>query len=53
MHNQWWHVKVYDAESSSTTQLERSGELSDIIADLNEDGLWQFVSATPYVESEE
>lgn len=44
---QWWLVKVYDAESSSTTTLSKFGELDDIIAELKSDGLWHFVSARP------
>ena len=47
MTEQWWAVKVYDAESSSTTTLNRFGELDAIIKELKEDGLWEFVSAVP------
>lgn len=52
INEQWWHVKVYDAESSSTTQLEKCGELDDIIKELKDDGLWEFVSARPYSKEE-
>jgi len=45
--NRWWLVKVYDAESSSTTTLDKFGTLDDIIGELEEAGLWEFVSATP------
>ena len=43
----FWHIKVYDAESGTTTQLERYGNLPDIIEELKEDGLWEYVSARP------
>jgi hypothetical protein len=50
MNEQWWLVKVYDAESSSTTTLNKFGNLDNIIHDLEEDGLWEFVSARPEPE---
>jgi hypothetical protein len=49
---QWWQVKVYDAQSSSTTAVSKFGELDDIIAGLKEDGLWEFVSAHPEEQNE-
>lgn len=42
-----WFIKVFDPESCSTTQIERYGDLDDIICELEEDGLWEFVSARP------
>ena len=48
----WWQVKVYDAESSSFTKLSKFGELDNIIAELQEEGLWEFVSAEPEEDSE-
>ena len=50
MNIQWWIVRVYDAESRSFTELNKSGELQDIIDELKEDGLWEFVSAKPEPE---
>ena len=47
MNEQWWIVRVYDAVSRSFTELNKFGELQDIIDELKEDGLWEFVSAKP------
>jgi len=46
----WWNVKVFDEETRTTTTLSKFGDLSDIIKELSDDGLWVFVSATPEVE---
>jgi hypothetical protein len=43
----WWIVKVYDEESQTTTNLVKFGTLEEIKKELNEDGLWTFVSAKP------
>lgn len=42
-----WFIKVFDSESCSTAQIERHGDLDDIICELEEDGLWEYVSARP------
>lgn len=47
---QWWNVKVYDAQTSTTTTLNRFGTLPDIKAELKAEEPeygWQFVSARP------
>ena len=44
----WWSVKVYDAESGTTTTLNRFAScIEEIQEDLEEDGYWMFVSAEP------
>lgn len=50
MNEQWWKIKVYDPVSSSCSHLSKYGNLDDIIQELKEDGLWQFVSANPEEE---
>lgn len=45
MNEQCWLVKVYDAETSTTTTLSKYGELDNIKRELEEEGYWQFVSA--------
>ena len=44
----WWIVKVYDAESGTTTTLNRYATcVEEIEEDLAEDGYWIFVNAVP------
>jgi len=52
MNEQWWIVRVYDAGSRSFTKLSKFGELQNIIDELKEDGLWEFVSAIPEPEED-
>jgi hypothetical protein len=48
MNRQWWRVKVYHEESSSTTTLDMyANSIDEIIEELDSDGLWTFVSAYP------
>jgi hypothetical protein len=46
----WWNVKVFDEETKTTTTLSKCGDLLDIIKELNDEGLWVFVSAQPEIE---
>lgn len=44
----WWCVKVYDKDTGTTTTLSKCAvDEDDIYEQLQEDGWWEFVSATP------
>jgi len=45
VNGRWWIVKVYDEESGSMTELGKFGTFESIQKDIEEDGLWTFVSA--------
>lgn len=42
----WWIVKVFDPESNTTTTLDKfSPSIAELQSEIEDDGLWVFVSA--------